>query len=308
MSERVPGLRGRLPQKHPADRFAIKWVHEYLPEGVLVAPVFPVDVSQGIVSWGVLGNGPDPTLTITTANGPGQPVGDCYFAAEAHHTMLSGAKPTSNAVAAEYDIYDHNQDDGVVIADALLWQHRRGEIGLFAPVHPDTIAAMMATFKRGVMYGVNLTDDADQLFTEGKPWTVSDGEKPDPDEGHVIYQVVADADGSATFVTWGADQKADAGWVKACPEEWWVLLTPADEKIMGAGYAALAADIAALPGEVGTVPPLPTPPGPTPLPPSPVTPTPAPAPVPVVPPVSLWSKIETVLAEAMAEIKKLLGA
>lgn len=282
---RQAGLRGRLPQREPGNRLPIRWLHEYAP-GLAATPVtFPIDVSQGTTDWLMLGNGPDPTLTINTPNGLGQPVGDCYFAAEAHDTMLAGARPTADAVVGEYLTYDNGQDNGVIIADALLWQYHRGEIGLFAPVHPQTVPQVMTTFKRGILEGVNLTDDADQLFESGQPWTTANGETPDPSEGHVVYRIKMLGDGTVVYATWGADQAATPGWAAACPEEWWMILTPDDEAAIGAeAYAALAADLAALPGATGTPPgppspPVVIPPAPTPNPPSP-TPAPTPAPTP----------------------------
>ena len=281
-----PGERmlGRKPIKPHSERFAIGWLHEYDPE---VAPgstvVYPVDVSKGITAWGMLGNGPDPTLTITTVNGPGQPVGDCYFAGEAHDTMLAGSDPTSNQVAGEYDVYSDEfsggQDDGVVVADALLWQKNRGEIELFAPVHPDTLGPVMAKYKRGILLGVNLTPCDQNSFPT---WSVGPGCQPDPSLGHVVYLVKLYGPigtGAGAPVSWGQLVAADPAWLSACPEEWWILLTSADRAAMGeAAYDALAADLAAIPGATGTPPvPSPVPPAP-PAPPAPPGPPPTPTP------------------------------
>ena len=49
----------------------------------------------------------------------------------------------------------------------------------------------MAAF-HGVYVGVNLTDDADQLFGQEQPWTTANGEQPDPNDGHCIVKVKAD--------------------------------------------------------------------------------------------------------------------
>ena len=277
MVDEQVGLLGRNPIKPEGERFAIRWLHEY--DTSLAPAEGVVDVSQDITDWLMLGNGPDPTLTITTVNGPGAPVGDCYFAGEAHDTMLAGAEPTANGVVGEYDTYSDQfsggQDNGVVVADALLWQHQRGEIGLFAPVHPTTIPAVMAKYRRGILTGVNLTG-CDQSNFPVPGWDVGSNCQPDPTLGHVVYQVKSYPDGSAALVSWGQVVMATARWMQACPEEWWILLTPADRAAMGeAAYDALAADLAAIPGSTGTPPPGPTPqpipepPGPPPAPPAP---------------------------------------
>jgi len=115
-NSRTAGLRGRLPVKAPAERFNIQYVSAYLP-APLPAPVYPVDVSGGVIDWGMLGNGPDPTCT-THPNG----VGDCTFAGRQHYRMAKAAAgdetekwESSNKLVAEYLAYDHGQDKGANI-------------------------------------------------------------------------------------------------------------------------------------------------------------------------------------------------
>ena len=71
---RVAGLRGKLPAKAPEDSLPLGFIHEYT--GPLPAPQYPIDVSGGIASCLMLGNGPDPACT-THPDG----VGDCGYAA-----------------------------------------------------------------------------------------------------------------------------------------------------------------------------------------------------------------------------------
>ena len=194
---RVPGLRGRLPVKPAGERFAIGYLSDYLREP-LPAPAYPVDVTGGIgdQDWGMLGNGPDPTCT-TYPNG----VGDCTFAGRQHYKMAKAADyreteqwETSNALVAEYLAYDDGQDNGAVIADLLLAWYKAGKILAFAPVDhtdPAAIDSAMQAF-RGAYCGVDLTDDANDLFSQGQPWTIANGEQPDPSEGHCIVKVKAD--------------------------------------------------------------------------------------------------------------------
>jgi hypothetical protein len=262
---RTAGLRGRLPAKPVGDRFALGWVHQYLAQP-LPAPQYPVDVTGGIGpdAWGMLGNGPDPTCT-THPDG----VGDCTFAGREHYKRSKAAAgqeveqwKTSNELVAEYLSYDHGQDEGANIADLLLFWYTSGKLLAFAPVdHTDPVAcdAAMAAF-HGLYAGVDLTDDADQLFEEGEPWSVGGGQQPDPADGHCIVKVgarggpVETPGGSDTWVTWGALQRSSLGWTAACLSEAWVLVTQEDADAAGLDIAKLRADIDALGGTGGDTP------------------------------------------------------
>ena len=108
----VAGLRGRQPVKPPAERFAIDFIHRYL-RSPLPTPSYPIDVSGGITDWKMLGNGPDPTLTV---NG-GRPVGDCTFAGRQHVRMAKAAAAgltetweTTDQLVSEYLAYDRGVD------------------------------------------------------------------------------------------------------------------------------------------------------------------------------------------------------
>jgi hypothetical protein len=135
----------------------------------------------------------------------------------------------------------------VVIAEFLLYLFRKGLIEGFAPVQLGNVDAVMQQLGRGVLLGVNLTGDANQLFSQGQPWTVANGETPDPREGHVILKVrSAAAGGAGTIVTWGANQLVEAAWQAACVEEAWAIVTKDD--VGAPAYAALFADLAAISG------------------------------------------------------------
>src|SRR5260370_23903795 len=114
---RKAGQRGRLQVKPPGERFNIQYVSAYLP-AALPAPVYPVDVSAGLIDWGMLGNGPDPTCT-THPNG----VGDCTFAGRQHYRIAKAAAgneteqwESSNDLGAEHLAYDPGQHQGAQIA------------------------------------------------------------------------------------------------------------------------------------------------------------------------------------------------
>jgi hypothetical protein len=266
---RTPGKRGKLPAK----RVALRYVHQYT-KAPLPAPRYPVDVRAGRADdgWQMLGNGPDPTCTIDPDG-----VGDCGFAGRQHARMTKAkwygeteAWETSDQLVKEYLAYDGGQDNGAVLADVLLAWYRAGKIRAFAPVDhasPAAVDAAMQAF-RGVYCGVDLTDDADQLFSEGQPWTTANGEQPDPDDGHCIVKVYADGDAASPpadgWVTWGAFQRSTQRWTKACLTEAWVIVTTEDEAAK-VDMTALTADIEALGGTGGAPVPAPAPrPGPGP--------------------------------------------
>ena len=256
---RIAGKRGRL---RGLGRLAMPFVTSYTAQP-LPAARYPVDVSGGITDWGMLGNGPDPTCT-THPDG----VGDCTFAGREHYRRAKAAAyheaetwETSDELVAEYLAYDHGQDEGAVISDLLLAWYKAGKILAFAPVDhtsPAAVDAAMQAF-HGVYAGVNLTDDADDLFSQGVPWTLANGEQPDPDEGHCIVKVRADGEALDGWVTWGADQPSTRAWTAACLQEAWVIITPEDAEAHGVDVAALRADIEALGGTGGEGSPAPAP-------------------------------------------------
>jgi hypothetical protein len=207
-------------------------------------------VSGGITDWGMLANGPDPSC-------PAYPdgLGDCTFAGRQHNKMAKAAAAklteqweTSAELAAEYLAYDGGQDDGAVIADLLLSWYQAGKIMAFAPVDHASQSAVDGAMQafHGCYTGVSLTDDADDLFSEGQPWGTG-SITPDPDEGHCIVKVKSDGVHFDTWVTWGADQLSTLAWSAACLDEAWALISTEDEAAK-VDMASLVADINALGG------------------------------------------------------------
>lgn len=260
---RTPGKRGRKPAK----RLPLRYVHEYAL-APLPPPAYPVDVTSGIDdhSWGMLANGPDPTCTAYPDG-----LGDCGYAGRQHNRMAKAAGygqaetwETSDELAAEYLAYDHGQDDGVVLADVLAAWYKAGKILAFAPVDHSSPAAVDSAMQafHGAYCGVSLTDDADELFSAGEPWTTAAGEQPDSNEGHCIVKVRADGKGRDEWVTWGAVQPSTTAWTTACLDEAWVIITSEDAGKVD--LPRLRADIEALGGTGGA--PLPPAPAPAPQP------------------------------------------
>jgi hypothetical protein len=245
---RIPGKRGRLPARPRALGYLSAYLKSPLP-----APVYPVDVSGGITAWEMCGNGPDPTCT-TYPEG----VGDCTFAGRQHYRMAKAAAAhlaetweTSNELVAEYLAYDHGQDDGAAISDLLLSWFKAGKILAFAPVdHSDTweCDSAMSVF-HGLYCGVSLTDDADELFSQGEAWGLG-SVTPDPDDGHCVLKVRSNGLSRDTWVTWGALQESTLLWTRRCLDEAWALVTTDDEAAK-VDMPTLLADINALHGTDG---------------------------------------------------------
>jgi hypothetical protein len=285
-TERIPGRRGRKPAVLPP---GLKMLGAYLTSP-LPAPALPLDASGGFTGWEMLGNGPDASVTNQGPNFEG--VGDCGPVDTVHKRMADLAlsallhgtplpadpMPDANTVVADYLAYDGGQDEGVVGSEMMHAWYTSGLIGSkidgYAPVPLDQIDAAMAVFG-AVLVGVNLTDDADQLFNQGQPWNVDQGQKPDPNEGHFILKIKSTADQDG-YVTWGAEQWATKGWTRACAEEAWVPITPEMARRWNVAMGLLVQDIDLYGGSADA----PPSPGPAPAPPAPAPSPPGPGPAP----------------------------
>lgn len=244
------GLLGKAPALQGEDKFDIQWVGAYATVPLSGSPT-SADVTAGLTDLLMLGNGPDSTLTLNNGN----PVGDCVPVAEAHNKMIKAAgegetepNPTADSVVGPYLKFDQGTDQGVIIAKWLLWQYQQGNIEAFAPVDVkdrDQLQAAMIAF-HGVIVGVELTDDAQQLFPDGV-WNVDDGQAPDPQMGHGILFGKYDPTNDF-YGTWAKWMKATKGWTAACATEAWVIVTSEDAAAANVDINALKADIDALHG------------------------------------------------------------
>lgn len=281
-SPRIPGKTGRLPVLAPHERLPIPWFHEIFA-GAAAPATYPLDVTGGRqVAWLMLGNGPDPTVTVQI---PGFPdlantgAGDCFFAGVGHDEILAGGSVDADGTLSLYFRYDNDQDLGVNVANALLWLYQQGIVKAFAPVHPDNVDSVMQVTSKGVLLGANLTPADMGDFGQNPPvtWEVTPTNQPDPNEGHCLYKVKSSSfGGDGAVITWGAEQPVGASWLAAAVEEQWIILTATDQaKLPTDEWNTLIAALDALPGA--------TPPQSAPPPPAP-TPTPAPSPTPPSPP------------------------
>ena len=269
------GLHPFDPEKHA--RFAsLESLGFALP-----TPVYPIVRTEGIPDkgWGMMGNGPDPTLTV---NG-GNPVGDCGVAAvPGHADMLTAALVgldlasntlSSDAIVSLYLQYTGGQDIGVDLGDWLLWLFQQGKIEGFVAVSLPELDAALAYFNV-VVTGVSLNPQADAQVENGQPWDVGPGDEPNPQEGHaILYDEALSPTGPYGWITWGQFQPSTAAWRNACPQQAFAVMTKQEAEAKGFA-AQFDAAVAALHALGGTAVPDPSP---APVPPAPVGPPPPPA-------------------------------
>lgn len=215
------------------------------------APPPSGDVTGGLREWGMLGNdqygccGPAATMHARMAKAlvsvqDGTPTFEPGFVV-----------PTAEYTEALYFGYGRamgepgtQPDQGVENASWLRWLFGQGLIGWYAeldPTDPDEVHQAMLDC-RGVLVAVQLTDDAEQLFGQHQPWTLAQGEQPNPQEGHDILLVRYGPEGD-TFVTWGALQEATVPWDASCITDAWCFGTPEDAQRAGYDADAIIAAI-----------------------------------------------------------------
>lgn len=237
---RTAGLRGLLPfnpDKHARFKGAAHYGFTF------PAPSYPIDQTKGTTDFGMMGNGPDPSLTV---NG-GNPVGDCGVAGVPGHGAMLGAlvaglplaehTMTSNAIVTLYFTYQaelagiawrpegndwtapEGLDNGVDLGDWLLWLFKQGIIKGFVKLETDEVDGAIAAGLI-VEVGVSLCRDADERFEQHEPWDVGPGNRPDPQEGHAIDQAgVVSPTGLRSFITWGGVQLATPEWEAAAVQQ-----------------------------------------------------------------------------------------
>ena len=221
----MTGLRyGRLAARRPV---GLADLDAYL---VSPLPPPPPSVPAPTAAWGMLGNGPDPSLTV----GGGRPLGDCTIAGVVHLRMAVACRvgdvevfPDADSVAETYLQLAHGRDTGLVEADVLHTWHTTGlfadrSLG-YAPLNwrdPTALRQGIAVFG-GVYLGVAMPVSAQAQFAAGEPWTVGGDRRIVG--GHCVVAVGYDPDW--LFVaTWGTVQRVAWGWLAAYGEEGWAVV------------------------------------------------------------------------------------
>ena len=252
MPDKVAGNFGKLPQLQGGSRLNVDWVHHYF--GAAPEPTYPIDVSQNITLWRLLGNGPDPNCHVGPT--PSTGYGNCVPCAKQHDRMLAIVSgrlpdidlPTADVTVTEYLDYTNSVDSGVVIAQFLLWLYQNKKIAAFAPVALDQIDAEMQRFNRGIILGTELTNNNMSQFNNDQPWTASQSDPPNPDNGHGVLKDKAYEGGNGVIVTWGFNHQVDASWFQLCADEAWIILTNEDKEVLSpSGWQTLVSDLDALP-------------------------------------------------------------
>jgi hypothetical protein len=224
------------------------------------------DITNGWTNWaGMLGNGPDKTLTLNR----GKPVGDCFWAAFMRGLIIKAliqvsgkwvlrpgfTMPTSDQTVGLYFGWGSGKkpgvsatsgpDKGTDCEDALQWLLEAGMIKRYGPVAKTRAARLEAvTTHKGVITGVMLDEDAEDEFAERKVWKAFP-QSVDPDiGGHAIYDV-AWTETLDTYLTWGAKQKAQAKWSDDEIDELWWFQAPWEDDADGYDFTDLDAALEA---------------------------------------------------------------
>lgn len=254
---RPAGIRGGVKLRHEPTLAA-----ELFRTTAAPTPPPSADVTGGLTDWGMLGNDRYGCCGVAAFEHIRMAKALCSVA-DGLPTFEEGFEvPTTASTESLYFTYGKAQgepgtkpDEGVANSDFLKWLFDQGFIEWFAELDAkdqDVVNQAMIDC-RGVLIAVSLTDDAEQLFSAHEPWTVSNGERPDPSEGHDIALLAYD-DTSDTYATWGALEPATLAWSTACVSEAWVFGSREDGERAGYDVDACIAAIKALGGNVTETP------------------------------------------------------
>ncbi len=236
---------GRLPAKRPV---GLRDLRSYVG-GLDTAPeVF--DFTGTLRDWKMLGNGPDPTLTISS-----HPLGDCAFAGAAHLVMATAVEThqtipafTSDEVAEAYLRFTNGVDSGACLADVLAVWRQLGLWGARIDGYAPTPLQDLwdATYAFGACYiGVAMPQSAMDQHERGESWTVVPSS---PIVGGHCVVLVSRTTSGGEVITWGERQGVTDAWLETYVEEAWSVVTP--EQGRGNGYdcdhQALIAELEAL--------------------------------------------------------------
>lgn len=211
------------------------------------------DHTNGLDNFQMLGNGPDPTLTV---NG-GQPVGDCGVVAtvnisdvDAAETGLPFTYPSSDEVVTEYLKYDHGKDEGVDIwAFAGYWQ----QVGL--PWAPAIVGRARVDYTKlellyeamnafGCLYlGIGVPEPMDEQAASGEIIDLT-GTRADKNilGGHAIVGLsrmadVGNGQPGGEIATWGMRCRYTDRWLAYVLDEAIVVVTEQQAAKGGNGYS-----------------------------------------------------------------------
>ena len=166
--------------------------------------------------------------------------GDCVFAGAAHETMVFAAEGgataafTDAAVLSDYsavtgfDAARPDSDQGTDMQAAASYRRKTGivdavgarhKIDCYVALEPGNVdqIALAAWLTGACGVGLQLTDDAEDAFDKGQPWTVRPNQRAIG--GHYVPCVGRDPSGALLVVTWGRLQAVDPSYLRAYCDE-----------------------------------------------------------------------------------------
>lgn len=241
----------------------------YAKKSALPKPTAVFGYGKLYADWGMLGNGPDPTVEKGF-----QGAGDCVFAGAAHETMVwrklrhGVDTPMSGKTTIEdyseltgYVLDDPSTDYGTDMHDAAGYRKRIGirdanedrhRIAAYLFLRAgDFSQAVTAAYTFGAVgVGFEFPNSAWDQFDAGEPW--DDVGDDQIDGGHYVPGVGSmDSSGQLTCLTWGKRQVMTKAFYEKYVDEAVVYLSEEQirgdgEGIHGLNLTELKADLAAL--------------------------------------------------------------
>jgi hypothetical protein len=233
-------LFGRQAATHPIGYGLIDKYVDALPEAPAV-----FDHTKGFNGFHMLGNGPDPSLTVDG----GKPKGDCAFVGLVNTAVVDDVEtdtpvviPTSNVVVSAYDTYDHGQDLGANLTQLLAFQYKIGLPWIKGAPYAALNYRDLDTFWSGVnafgcgYIGIVVTQTMMNQTQAGEPWDLTGFATDDQVlGGHCVVTIARSAIGGEV-ATWGMRQAFTTRWLQHSLEEAHVILTDVQIAAKGDGY------------------------------------------------------------------------
>ena len=212
------------------------------------------DKTNGANGFTMLGNGPDPTLTV---NG-GNPCGDCGFVMTANIEYVDSCEteepftmPTSDVLVTDYLRYNHGQDIGVQNPQLFAYWHKIGLpwgsklVGSGGVNYRDWDEswAYLYVFGSGALQ-VLVSESMEDATQAGEPWDYT-GSYADENilGGHDVCVFARQDASTGILATWGQRQLFTRAWWEHQVQGLDVLLT---DKQVARGSDGYGVDIAKL--------------------------------------------------------------
>lgn len=237
---RQAGKYGRLPMDRGAPRLTLE---RYLdPRNVLHRgglPVVPltedVDRASEVASWPMYLN--DQLGDCTIAG-----IGHCYGAWSQYGSGTEALFADSEIQAVYsrvggYDPNDPSTDQGCVMSQVLADQvsngitdtsgklHKVAGYAAFGnPADAELLGQVLDVFG-SVYVGINVQQSMEQEFADGQPWDWTPGDQIVGGHAICLQRRLGDAGVPYEYVTWGALEKATAGFQANAVEEAWAVVT-----------------------------------------------------------------------------------